>query len=51
MCRHHPDISDSPDAEEMFIAVQEAYQVLTGRDQPPEDPQAAGGESWDFHDW
>eukprot|EP00891_Asterochloris_glomerata_P000164 jgi/Astpho2/164/fgenesh1_pg.00004_%23_63_t len=49
--QHHPDINDSPDAEEMFIAVQEAYQVLTGRGKPSEDPEAARGESWDFHDW
>jgi len=48
-CRHHPDISEEPSAEQDFLRIQEAYEVLTNkRDAAQADPKNNG---WDFHDW
>lgn len=47
--RHHPDISEEPSAEQDFVKIQEAYEVLTKkRDAAQADPENSG---WDFHDW
>ena len=48
-CRHHPDISEEPSAEQDFLRIQEAYEVLTNKsDAAQADPKNNG---WDFHDW
>ena len=50
-CRHHPDISDLPSAEQDFVRIQEAYEMLTKRKEALNLHAASPGEGWDFHDW
>ena len=48
-CRHHPDINEEPSAEQDFLRIQEAYEILTHK---REDSQAnPNNNGWDFHDW
>ena len=47
LCRHHPDINEEPSAEQDFLRIQEAYEMLTDRTHA--EPSSKG--SWDFHDW
>ena len=47
-CRHHPDISEEPSAEDEFLRIQEAYEILTNKREATQDPESRG---WDFHDW
>lgn len=48
---HHPDRAHGKEGVEVkFIAIQEAYEILTGRRRNPKvDSGSASG--WDFHDW
>ena len=48
-CRHHPDINEEPSAEQDFLRIQEAYEVLTHKREASQAKPSSNG--WDFHDW
>ena len=48
-CRHHPDISEEPAAEQDFLRIQEAYEILTNKREASQADTSSNG--WDFHDW
>lgn len=52
-CRRGPE--DEAEAMARFLAVQQAYELLTGRGTGVESGDSAGGApawgSWEFHDW
>lgn len=47
--RHHPDVDPSEAAHARFIAIQEAYEIVSGKRRGKDD--APGQHSWEFHDW
>lgn len=50
--QHHPDVnSDDPAARARFIAIQEAYEIITGKRRGKEVDAAPQADSWQFHDW
>lgn len=52
--KHHPDVSKEPDAQLRFLAVQEAYEILTGKHRGKEldgSHWSQQQDGWDFHDW
>lgn len=50
--QHHPDLkSDDPFAQANFIAIQEAYELLTGKGRGKEIDGHSKSSGWSFHDF
>jgi hypothetical protein len=50
--KHHPDLNkDVPEAELKFMAIQQAYEILSGKARGKDIDEASSPGNWDWHDW